>query len=219
MLLGCSLFFTGCVAVNTAQLGPPRAGYDRPPLAADKVAVYRRADQVPGPYVEVALVHATGSLFWSSESGMYRKMREEAGRLGANAIILEPVPEPTIPEKIVIAQLNVDIGREGRAVAIYVLPPDGAEPKRPESEPGSDHTRPAPIDAPYVIRLENGSILPAATVEPSGVDQLKVTQPDGGVRYLSSNKIRTVIDKDGGDWTKHVVEERRRLPRGETGPF
>ena len=214
MLAACSLTLTGCLAVSTTQLGRPHVGYDRPPFPAEKVAVYRTADQVPGPYEEVALVHATGPLSWTTESGMYRKMREEAGRLGANAIILERVPEPTIPEKIVITELNVDIGREGRAVAIYVLPPDG-EPEREARRDDSGSAEPLEIDAPYVIRLENGTIVPAATIEPSGLDQIKVTRPDGAIRYLSTYKIRVVTDREGRDWTMRVIEERRRLPRGD----
>lgn len=207
-LAACSLTLVGCLSVHSTQLGPPRLVQDRPLVAAEDVAIYREADQVPGDYEEVGLLHATGSLSWSTESEMYRKMREEAARLGANAIILVPMPELSVREKIRITEKNLDIGREGRAVAIYVLPADGEK-----HGAARDDAKPLAIDASYIIRLEGGLVIPAETIDPSGLDQLKVTQPDGTTRYLSANKIRSVTDRRGADCTKRVVEERQRAPR------
>ena len=44
---------TACVSVQTTPLG---GGVIHPPVAADKVAIYRTADQVHAKYEEVALL-------------------------------------------------------------------------------------------------------------------------------------------------------------------
>jgi hypothetical protein len=219
LLAACSLFLVGCLSVTTTQLGPPRAGYGRAVVAAERVAVYRIPDQVPGDYEEVALLHATGPISWTTETGMIRKLREEAGRLGANAIILEPERKLTVREKIAIEKSNVDIGRDGRAVAIYVRFPEpwGTE-KGPGPGTGPDDAIPEPIDASYAIVLESGQVVAAETVEPWGVGQVKVTEPDGKIRYLSSSKIRSITDRNGEDQSARALDERRRLPR-ITGTF
>jgi hypothetical protein len=220
-LAALSLCLNGCLSVTATQLGPPRQGYLRASVPADQVSVYRSADQVEGDYVEVALLHATGPISWTTETGMIRKLREEAGRLGANAIILEPERELTVREKIAIEKSNVDIGRDGRAVAIYVRPWDGAA-----GTPGSDSTGdaetappaavappPAAVDASYVVILEDGLVLPVDTVEPWGVGQVRVTRPDGSTRFLSSSRIRSITDRSGEDVTARALDERRTLPR------
>ena len=201
----CSL--VGCLSVTSTQLGPPHTLAEHPVIAAERVAIYRAPEQVPGDYEEVALLHASGSLQWSSESEMMKKLREEAGRLGANAIILEPERELSVREKIAIQKSNVDIGREGKALAIYVLPSETVEP------PQSPDSVPAELDASYVIILETGLVIPADTIQPSGVGQIKVTEPDGNVRYLSAAKIKSITDRNGDDVTAKALDERRVLPK------
>jgi hypothetical protein len=212
LLPACFLSLVGCLSVTATQLGRPRSLADHTVIAAEQVAVYRDPEQVPGDYEEVALLHATGSLQWSSESEMMRKLREEAGRLGANAIILEPGRELSVHEKIAVQKSNVDIGREGRAVAIYVLPSE--EPGAgPESEMDAPDSGAAEIDASYMVVMESGLVIAADTIQPSGVGQVKVTEPDGDVRYLSAAKIRSITDRNGEDVTARALDERRVLPR------
>lgn len=120
-LLGVAL--CGCVAVNSTQLGRPGA---RPSVPKESVAIYRTADQVPGKYEEVAILNASGSTSWTNEAQMNEKMREEAGKLGANAIILDATSEPSSGAKVAAAIFGVDVKRKGRALAIYVLPSGAA---------------------------------------------------------------------------------------------
>jgi hypothetical protein len=206
-LLPACYSLVGCLSVTSTQLGPPHTPVDHPVIAAERVAIYRAPEQVPGDYEEVALLHASGSQQWSSESEMMRKLREEAGRLGANAIILEPERELSVREKIAIQKSNVDIGREGKALAIYVVPSETVE--RPQSQ----DSVPAGPDASYVIVMEGGLVIPADSVEPSGIGQVKVTEPDGHVRYLSAAKIKSITDRNGEDVTARALDERRVLPR------
>ena len=58
----CSAGLVGCLSVTATQLGQPRSFADRPVIAADRVAIYRDPEQVPGDYEEIALLRGTGSL-------------------------------------------------------------------------------------------------------------------------------------------------------------
>jgi hypothetical protein len=110
---------TACVSVQTAPLG---GGVIHPPVAADKVAIYRTADQVHAKYEEVALLSASGDSSMTSEEQMFKKMRQQAGELGANGIILDSVSEPSTGSQVAHALLGTSADRHGKAVAIYVIP-------------------------------------------------------------------------------------------------
>jgi len=117
----CAVALGGCVAVNTTQLGMRQ---QRPPVPTASVEIYRTAEQVPGKYEEVALLNASGPSSWTNEAQMFDRMREEAGKLGANAIILDAISEPGAGAKVAAAIFGVSAERKGRALAIYVLVAD-----------------------------------------------------------------------------------------------
>lgn len=48
------------------------------------------------------------------------KLREEAGKLGANAIILSEVEEASTGAKVAQAMLGTSANRRGEAIAVYV---------------------------------------------------------------------------------------------------
>ena len=50
---------------------------------------------------------------------MIDKIREEAGKLGANAIILQKMEEPSTGRKVASALLGTSADRKGQAIAIY----------------------------------------------------------------------------------------------------
>jgi len=119
--LGCLLFFiSACVTTKAVRLG---TGSDRPPVPEDKVVVYRTADQVLGKYEEIALLSATGDSMWTNEEQMWKSMKKKAGKLGANAIILDAMSEPSAGAKVASAFLGVGgAERKGKAIAIYIFP-------------------------------------------------------------------------------------------------
>ena len=110
---------SACVAVNTTQLG---AKTDRAPVPPDQVVIYRTADQVPGKYEEIALLNAAGDSFWTNEAKMHNRMKQEAGKLGANGVILDSMSEPSAGAKVAGAIFGVGAERKGRAIAIRLLP-------------------------------------------------------------------------------------------------
>jgi len=109
-----------CVSTQAVRLG---SGPYRPEVPWNQVIVYRTADQVPGKYEEVALISAKGDSLWTEEEQMYKEMKKKAGKLGANAIILDAMSEPSQATQVVSYWLlGVGGQRRGKALAIYVLP-------------------------------------------------------------------------------------------------
>lgn len=120
LVLLLSLTLAACVTTQALRLGP---SIGRPPVAWRDVLVYRSADQIPGKYEEIALLSATGDTAWTSEETMWNSMRKKAGKLGANAIILDATSEPSAGAKVAAAfLLGSGAERKGKAVAIYVFP-------------------------------------------------------------------------------------------------
>lgn len=111
-----------CVKTRSVNLGAPVAGV-RAPVPWQNVAVYRSADQVPGKYEEVALLSSAGDSLWTSQSKMWKSMKKKAGKLGANAIVLDAMTGPSAGAKVAsIVLLGIGGSRKGKALAIYVLP-------------------------------------------------------------------------------------------------
>lgn len=114
------LAMAGCVTTNAVRLGTVA---NRPTVPWKDVVVYRTADQVPGKYAEVALLVSTGSSLWTNEAQMWNSMMQSAGKLGANAIVLDAMSEPSAGAKVAAAFLGVGgADRKGKAIAIYVYP-------------------------------------------------------------------------------------------------
>ena len=110
----------GCVTTRSVQLGEYEK---RAPVPWKQVAVYRTADQVPGPYKEIALLTAKGDSIWTGQARMWTSMQKKAAKLGANAIIIDAHTEPKDGAKIVSALLwGTGPSRQGKALAIFILP-------------------------------------------------------------------------------------------------
>jgi hypothetical protein len=116
--LASVLLISACVSTQATRLGN---GTIRPPVSPDQVAIYRTADQVPGKYEEVALLSSKGDYSMTDEEKMYRSMREKAGEMGANAIILQSVQEPGTGSKVAKALIGLSANREGKSLAIFVI--------------------------------------------------------------------------------------------------
>jgi hypothetical protein len=76
----------GCVHVNSSVLN---SAYSADPVPAEDVAVFLGEDIVPEDCERVAIVHAAGS------DQVMNALREEAGRLGADAIDLRALHSGT----------------------------------------------------------------------------------------------------------------------------
>jgi hypothetical protein len=116
------VILVGCVTTRSVQLGEYE---QRAAVPWQSVAVYRTADQVPGPYKEIALITAKGDSIMTGQASMWKSIQRKAAKLGANAIIIEAHKEPKDGAKIVSALLlGSGPDRQGKAIAIYILPPE-----------------------------------------------------------------------------------------------
>lgn len=123
--------FAACVHTNTTVLD---AANIREPIDPADVVIYTTAGRVPGDYEEIALLNSKADSASTSEAQMFKSMRKKAAKLGANAIILDAVSEPTVGAKIAAAVLfGTGAERKGKALAIYVIP--GSKKIRHQSMP------------------------------------------------------------------------------------
>ena len=119
MLATIMVIGTGCVSVNKSVLD---ATFQDRPVPTSQVRVFFADDEIPD-HVRVAILNATGDSGMTNQGQMIDKMREEAGKLGANAIILDDLREPTAGERAVNAFFGGTATgqRRGGALAIRIL--------------------------------------------------------------------------------------------------
>lgn len=121
LLLGLVVVaLSACVTTNSVPLG---AGTVYPAVPPEQVQVFLTEADVPGEFEKVALINARGETSWTDEEKMVKAMQKEAGKLGANAIILGEFKEPSAGVKVAAAVLGTGTERKGQVLAIRILPP------------------------------------------------------------------------------------------------
>jgi len=118
LILALVILTTSCVQVNWIKLGP--GNIIRELVATDQVAIYLTAGDVKGDYEQIALLNARGNSLWTNEAEMIWRLREQAGKLGANGIILDALSEPSAGAKVAGAIFGVGVDRKGKCIAIFV---------------------------------------------------------------------------------------------------
>lgn len=110
-----TLFATACVTVSKSVL------MDRSfaPVPKQDVYVFLPEDTTPDDCERVALLSASGEVDWTDESDMIDKMRDEAGKLGANAIQIRSIEDPGTGERVVAAIFETEADRDGSAIALW----------------------------------------------------------------------------------------------------
>lgn len=121
--LALLLLLASCVSVNKTVLD---RSFESSPVPRDDVFVYLPGDEIP-EHFRVAILTAEGDVETTNEGQMIDKLREEAGKLGANAIILGETDEPGTGTRVAMAVLGASVDRRTRAIAIYVGPPGSPE--------------------------------------------------------------------------------------------
>ncbi len=107
-LLILMLVLIGCVSVNKTLLNPSPTDEL---FMQSEVQVYFASDEIP-ENTRVAFLAGKGNVSFTDESDLIERFRQEAGKLGANAIVLEYIEDPS--------SLDVTPDRKARAMAIYV---------------------------------------------------------------------------------------------------
>ena len=106
------------------------------------MVIYRSANQVPGKYEEVAVLNSKGESGLTDEAAMFKSMQKKAGELGANAIILDAVSEPSAGAKVASAVFGTGAGRKGalsRSMSSRTLVTDD-EGARSHGSPARHHS-------------------------------------------------------------------------------
>lgn len=110
---------SGCVQTQATRLGAS----NRPPVAEADVRVYRTAESIGCAFEEVAMINAQGSSGLTNESQMINAAKKRAGQVGANAVIMGRINEPSAGAKVAGAFLGVSPERRGEMLAVYVFDP------------------------------------------------------------------------------------------------
>ncbi len=114
--LGSLLVLAACVTVSKSVLD---RSFQSAPVPKESVYVYLPGDEIP-EHTRVAILNAKGDADVTDEGDMIDRLREEAGKLGANAIVLGDIREPGLGEKVASAFLDTSADRRGQAIAIFV---------------------------------------------------------------------------------------------------
>ena len=119
-LLLLPVILVGCVTVSKSVLTDRS---DRP-VPREEVYVFIESDTIPASCERVALLHASGAEDLTDEGQMIDRLREEAGKLGANAVHLRSMEDPGTGERVASAIFGTSADRDSDAVALWC--PDGA---------------------------------------------------------------------------------------------
>lgn len=87
----------------------------------DQVRVFLHEEDVPGEYEQIALVTSKSDASWTDETDLIRAMQRRAARLGADAIIVGDIREPSTLERVAEVFTEYEAPRRGRSVAIRLL--------------------------------------------------------------------------------------------------
>jgi hypothetical protein len=116
---------SACAGVKktTTDLNP---SVSRPSTCAAAIAVYNSRADVPYDYYELAWIQATGNSVWTTDNQLQTQIRNGAAKVGANAVIVNPVTQAKSTVKILGEAVGANSAtQKATALAIY-MPGDAA---------------------------------------------------------------------------------------------
>jgi len=124
LLIILVIMMNGCGVSTKATI---TMGLKRPPISPEEVKIYDSIGKVPGKYEEIAILTSKGDYRHTDLADMYRSMRAEAAKIGANGLILGEIQEPRTRDMVLNAIFGTGSYRTGKATAILVFPPQEDE--------------------------------------------------------------------------------------------
>ena len=119
--LACALAVTAaCAGVRktTTDVNP---SISRSPTCAAAIAVYNSRAEVPFDYYELAWVEAEGNSVWTTDNQLQTQIRNGAAKVGANAVIINPVEQSKSTIKILGEAIGArSATQKASALAIYM---------------------------------------------------------------------------------------------------
>jgi hypothetical protein len=116
---------SACAGIKktTTDLNP---SVSRPATCAAAIAVYNSRADVPYDYYELAWIQASGNSVWTTNNQLQTQIRNGAAKVGANAVIVNPVVQSKSTVKILGEAVGANSATaKATALAIY-MPGDAA---------------------------------------------------------------------------------------------
>jgi len=130
MLKGIAL--ASALALGSACAGVKKTTTDinpamsRAPTCANAIAVFNSRAEVPYDYYELAWVEASGNSVWTTDNQLQTQIRNGAAKVGANAVIINPVEQSKSAVKVLGEAVGTKSAtQKTSALAIY-MPGDAA---------------------------------------------------------------------------------------------
>lgn len=111
-----SVFLTSCVSSSVTQLDKSKK---YPAIHPDNVQVFLSAADVQCRYEKVALIK-TKADHNLKEDRSVKKARKDAGKIGANGLILERIKDPGTGTKVANVIFGTGANTKAEMLAIYV---------------------------------------------------------------------------------------------------
>ncbi len=119
VLLLLAVFVTGCVTTRATLLDPTAR---HPAVDPATVRIFTsEAELEKYEFVRVAIISSSGNTSWTSRTQMMESMRKKAGEMGANAILMPAIDEPSAGAKIAGAVFGTGANRTGEVIALRIL--------------------------------------------------------------------------------------------------
>ena len=119
--LACALAAgSACAGVKktTTDINPRM---NRAPTCANAIAVYNSRADVPRDYYELAWIQASGNSVWTSDNQLQTQIRNGAAKVGANAVIVNPVQASKSTVKVLGEAIGANSATaKATALAIYM---------------------------------------------------------------------------------------------------
>jgi len=117
-----SVFAIGaaCAGVKktTTDINP---AMNRAPTCATAIAVYNGRADVPYDYYELAWIEAEGNSVWTTDNQLQTQIRNGAAKVGANAVIINPVQQSKQTVKVLGEAIGAKSAtQKASALAIYM---------------------------------------------------------------------------------------------------
>jgi hypothetical protein len=112
--------------VKKQTTGASTGSISRPATCEDAIVTYDTRAMVPGDYYELGWIEAEGNSVWTTDKKLQENIRNGAAKLGATAVIIDPVEQSKTTYKVLGEAVGSGSATaKANALAIYV--PNDAE--------------------------------------------------------------------------------------------
>jgi hypothetical protein len=124
-LVGAVVFGSACTGVKTktTDLNP---SINRPATCANAIAVYNSRGDVPYDYYELAWIQAEGNSVWTTDNQLQQQIRKGAAKVGANAVIVNPVTQAKTAVKVLGEAIGTKSATQKASALAIWMPGDAA---------------------------------------------------------------------------------------------